>query len=285
MACGADHAPPAPRFGREFTMVKDYRVYEERLAASYRKAAEQYRRDDEVEVGTANHRRICGNLGRLSSSFGRKIRALDVGCGTGRYFHCLESVEVLVGVDISAEMLRAAEKPVKGEEVSAASIRLLQRNVYEHTFAAGTFDLIYSFGMFGHGAPLTVELCRKFHEWLGDGGCLYLDTIETANDPLLTAARRRLRNAVYPFLPRRARRKLDERQARLPVFTMTPEELEAAVHGGGFRDFTVSNNVCHSPLWSGTHLECVATKGRRQASAPVAAARAVESAAEESSTG
>lgn len=256
-------------------MANDLRVYEKLIAEGYAKVAGQYRRDDEVEVGTANHRRICGNLSRISSSFGRKIYALDVGCGTGRYFHCLKKVELLVGVDISAEMLRAAEKPVKSEEVSAENIRLLQRNIYEHTFSSGTFDLIYSFGVFGHGARLTVELCRKFHDWLGEGGCLYVNTIETADDPPLITARRKLKNAVYPLLPRRAQRKLDERQARLPVFTMTHEELEAVVHEGGFSDFTISANVCHSPLWRGVHLECVAMKGRRRASVAPAQGREI----------
>ncbi len=37
-----------------------------------------------------------------------QIDVLDAGCGTGRHFHCLQHVRLLVGVDISAEMLRAA---------------------------------------------------------------------------------------------------------------------------------------------------------------------------------
>lgn len=247
-------------------MTNDQRVYEKLLVEGYAKAAEQYRRDDEIEVGTANHRRICGNLSRISSSFGRKIHVLDVGCGTGRYFHCLKNVELLVGVDLSAEMLRAAERPVKNDEVSAENIRLLQRNIYEHTFSSGMFDFIYSFGVFGHGAQLTVELCRKFYDWLAEDGRLYVNTIETSEDPPLVAGRRKIRKAVYPFLPRSIQRKLDERGARLPVFTMTHEELQAVVHEGGFSDFTVSADVCHSPLWRGVHLECVAIKGGRRAS-------------------
>lgn len=258
-------------------MTNDRRVYEKLLVEGYAKAAEQYRRDDEVEVGTANHRRICGNLARISSSFGRKIHVLDVGCGTGRYFHCLKNVELLVGVDLSAEMLRAAEKPVKCEEVSAENIRLLQRNIYEHTFSSGMFDFIYSFGVFGHGARLTVELCRKFHDWLGYDGRLYLDAIESSDDPPLIWARRRIKRALQPLLPQSVKRKLEEREARLPVLAMTHEELDDVMRAGGFTDFSISANPCHSPLWSGVHLECVAIKGRRRAS--MAPAQGCETAA------
>lgn len=255
-------------------MADDYRIFEKQLAASYQAAAEQYRCDDEFEVGTANHRRICGNLARITSSFGRSIYVLDVGCGTGRYFHCLTNVELLVGVDISAEMLRVAEKPARSEEISAKTIRLLQCNIYEHTFPSEMFDLIYCFGVFGHGAQLTSELCRKFHRWLGHDGRLYFDAIESADDPPLIAARRRIKRVVQPWLPRRLRQRLDERAARLPVLTMTHEELDSALRAGGFTDFSISTNDCRSALWSGSHLECLAVKGRRKA--PASPARGCE---------
>ena len=32
--------------------------------------------------------------------------------------------------------------------------------------------------------------------------------------------------------------------------------MEAA----GFVDFAISSNTCHSPLWTGMHLECTARK-------------------------
>lgn len=245
-------------------MVDDLRTCENQPAASSREAADQYRRDDEIEIGTANHRRICENLARISSSFARKIHVLDVGCGTGRHFHCLKNVELLVGVDISAEMLRAAEKPVKSEEISAESIRLLQRNIYEHTFPAGMFDFIYSSGVFGHGASFTAELGRKFHHWLEEGGRLYFNTIETSEDPRLIAGRRKIKRAVYPLLPQSIQRKLDERSARPPGFAMTREELDAVMRASGFADFSISAHICRAALGSGVHLECVATKSRRR---------------------
>ena len=247
-------------------MSADYRIYEKALTASYGEAAERYRRDDEVEIRTKNHRRVCGNLARISSSFGRSIHVLDVGCGTGRHFHCLRNVELLVGVDISAEMLRAAETPVKSDELSAKNIRLLQRNIYEHSFSSGMFDLIYSLDVFGHGAQFTIELCRKFYDWLDEAGRLYLNAVETSEDPPLIVGRRKLKRALYPLLPRRVKQKLDEREARLPLFTMTDAELETVMRAGGFTDFSISANFCESPMCNGGHLECIATKRQRRVS-------------------
>ncbi len=245
-------------------MVDDFRTNEEQPAASCRKSAGEYRCDDEIAIGAADHRRICDNLARISSSFGRKIHVLDAGCGTGRHFHCLRNVELLVGVDISAEMLRAAETPVKSEEISAENIRLLQRNICEHSFSSGMFDFIYSLGVFGHGASLTAELGRKFYHWLEEGGRLYVNTIETSGNLLLNAGRRKVKRVIYPLLPQSMQRKLHEREARLPGFTMTREELDAVMRASGFAEFSISAHVCRSALWSGVHLECIATKSRRR---------------------
>jgi SAM-dependent methyltransferase len=238
----------------------DFTKYEKDLSASYDEAANDYRRDDEIEVQSENHQRLCGNLGRLSGSFGREIDVLDAGCGTGRHFHCLKNVRRLVGLDISEAMLQAAANPVRKADVSAQEIELVRGSVYEQSFPAGSFDLIYSLGVFGHGAQITAELCAKLHQWLRPGGRLYFNTIESSVDPTRVAVRKKIRRAVYPVLPSSVQRKLDEREARYPVFRMQHDEMESIVTAGGFKDFTVAFNVCRTPLWKGVHLECCARK-------------------------
>lgn len=239
----------------------DYQAFEERLVQSYREAAGQYRRDDEIEIRTENHQRVCGNLRRISSAFGRKIRVLDVGCGTGRHFHCLKNVQSLVGVDISPEMLRAAAEPVRRQDISAEDIQLTRGNIYDISFPRASFDFIYSLGIFGYGAPLTLEICRKFYDWLGSDGRLYFNAIEISSIRPLIRARKQLKKLVYPVLPRSMKRVLDERENRLPFFALKHYELEELMRASGFSDFVVSTNVCRSPLWKGIHLECVASKG------------------------
>lgn len=240
--------------------MTDYHENEKNLAVSYDGVADRYRRDDEIEVQSENHRRLCGNLGRMSASFGRDIDVLDAGCGTGRHFHCLENVHRLLGLDISAEMLHAAANPVRRADVTARQIQLVRGSIYEHSFPAESFDLIYSLGVFGHGAQFTAELCANFHRWLRPGGRLYFNVIETSVDPTPVAVRRKLRKMVYPVLPRSIQRKLDERAAQYPVFHMQHDELAAVVLQGGFTDFNLSLNVCRTPLWKGVHLECYARK-------------------------
>ena len=240
--------------------MPDYRNHEEELSASYNIVAEQYRRDDEIEVQSENHRRLCGNLARMSGSFGREIDVLDAGCGTGRHFHCLSKVRRLVGLDISMDMLHAAANPVHRADVMAGEIQLIRGSIYQHAFPAESFDLIYSLGVFGHGAKVTADLCANFRRWLRPGGLLYFNVIETSVDPTPVAVRRKLRKLVYPMLPRPVQQRLDEREARYPVFHMRHDELAAVVSEGGFKNFTLSLNICRTPLWKGVHLECRAQK-------------------------
>src|SRR6185436_9753178 len=102
----------------------NYQQVEERIKAGYREVTDQYRRDDEVEVQTQNHRRLTQSLKQICRSFSHPINVLDVGCGTGRYFHCLENVASLVGMDISEEMLAAAAHPVQQEHIRSEERRV-----------------------------------------------------------------------------------------------------------------------------------------------------------------
>lgn len=239
----------------------NYQAVEETVKAGYREVFSQYRRDDEIEVTSANHHRICGTLQRICVSFPHMVKALDVGCGTGRYFHCLTNVEELTGLDISEEMLRAAENPVRQELISIRTIRRIRGNVYLSSFDSGSFDIIYSLGMFGNGCPVTVELCNKFYDWLAPGGKVYFNTVDFAGLPLWYRARRQARDFLYPMLTRRLQSVLDERASRQPWFSMHQHELERVMRATRFPTFQVTSHVCESPLWSGRHLECIASKG------------------------
>lgn len=238
----------------------NYETVEETIKAGYRAVYSQYRRDDEIEVTTANYHRISATLQRICASFPYPIRVLDIGCGTGRYFHCLTNVEELTGVDISEEMLSAAENPVRQELISVKKILRIRRNVYLSSFEPKSFHFVYSLGMFGNGCPVTVELCDKIHDWLTPGGKLYFNTVDFAGLPLLYRTRRQARHLVYPMLTRRLQSILDEREARHPTFAMNRNELEAIMHRTRFSRFEVMSHVCKSPLWSGRHLECIASK-------------------------
>lgn len=238
----------------------DYEEAGESLKTSYARVAARYRCDDEIEVTTEHHRHLKGILYRLSSSFGRSISVLDAGCGTGRYFNCLKHVERLVGVDLSEEMLKIAENPVRREDISAEAIELKCGNIYLQDFPSESFDLIYSMGMFGNGCPVTVDLCNKFYDWLAPGGKLFFDTVDVATLPFIRRVRQRIRAGIYPLLPQAGKRMLDKRAGGTPFFGLDKKGLEDIMYATRFSNVSVSSHVCQSPLWRGVHLECSASK-------------------------
>jgi SAM-dependent methyltransferase len=237
----------------------NYRPYESELARSYDDGASQYRRDDEVEARSENHRRLGGNLRRICRSFAHPIRVLEIGCGTGRYFHWLENVEELIGTDISPAMLQQAERPVFAEKITVKKIRLMRGSIYDMTFNPGSFDFIYSLGVFGYGAAITPELARSVHAWLAPGGWVYFDAIEV---PHRRSLRERIREAVYPWLPKFVRDPWEARQT-VPVIRHSRDVVQRVMQDAGFTDFVLATTACHSPLWNGVHLECSACKSEK----------------------
>src|SRR6266851_5118992 len=91
----------------------------------------RYRESDELEVASENHKRICNILADISRSFGYKISVLDLGCGTGRYFHCLQHTERLIGIDVALNMLKYARNPVKNNEIDIDYIGLICANIFD----------------------------------------------------------------------------------------------------------------------------------------------------------
>ena len=230
------------------------------IRAVYRDVCPRYREDDEIEVTTENHRHYCQILREISASFDHPISVLDIGCGTGRYFHCVENVGSLVGLDISPEMLKAAESPVLQWEIGARETRLICANAYLASFPGGSFDFIYSLGMFGHGCPVTPEICENVHRWLKPSGRLFFNVVDLATLPIPMRIRRIVRKLIEPILPSSLRRSLTQRRERLPFFGMTRAELSAIMEKSSFSRFEIRPHVCTSPLWRGVLLECFAAK-------------------------
>lgn len=243
----------------------DFKQIGEGVQSAYAgEVATRYRENDELEITTPNHLHLGSLLAGITAAFGRPISVLEIGCGTGRYFHCLRNVERLVGVDVSPDMLELARHPVREEQVTARNIELRHENIYTTEFAPRSFDFIYSLGVLGGACPFTPELANKLHDMLTPDGVLFFNVIDREAAPLgvRTKARVRgfLRGVAYPLLPRPVQQVLDERKKRGGNFSMTRGELEAVMRGGRFGAFSLSSHVCESPLWTGTHIECTAWK-------------------------
>ena len=65
------------------------------------KEAKRYRTKDSTLMERHKGRDTCNILTNICLSFDAKIRTLDLGCGTGRFFQCLRNIKALTAVDLS----------------------------------------------------------------------------------------------------------------------------------------------------------------------------------------
>src|SRR4051812_26723506 len=90
---------------------------------------------------SGSYRRFGAIVEQLSSSFGRPIVALDLGCGTGRHFSLLRNVERLVAIDLSEHMIEKARNPIFADKITVGSIEYLVGDFYSEALPESTFDL------------------------------------------------------------------------------------------------------------------------------------------------
>jgi SAM-dependent methyltransferase len=244
----------------------DYALIETKMKESYAAVAQVYRKNDEADASGPDHQRIAGILTSHCCSFRRPISVLDIGCGTGRYFHSLRNVRHLVGMDVSQEMLEEAKQPVRADELSIGETKLICDNFYTTDFPAGSFDFIYSLGVFGNGCALTVDLFNKFHRWLSRDGCLFLDTIDSMTAPWPIRLRRRAKHIVHEMLPRPLQNAWDRKNGWLPLFLTSKKHLEKMLERSRFPSFMVKTTSCVLPCGVGRKLECFASKNLAESS-------------------
>jgi SAM-dependent methyltransferase len=219
-----------------------------------------YRESDEVEVVTDNHRQICDTLAGITRSFAREISVLDLGCGTGRYFHCIERVNRLVGVDISLPVLLQARRPVKSKQIKVKKIDLVCANIFELELAPASFDFIYSIGVLGEFSPFDAEVCGKMYDLLKPGGKALFTVVDVTSKYQFMSWKRRMAETFSPFLPAPIRRPLRE---RLRSYYMTRSQLERVMHRSGFAQYEINLRVSTAAHWIGAHYECLATKAAK----------------------
>ena len=230
------------------------------MAATYDSTAHQYRRDDEIHVAGEDHQRIYDLLLRTCAQFSRPISVLDLGCGTGRHFHCLRNVKRLVGVDVSPEMLREAENPVRATEIQIQKIELLCSDLSALSFPEHSFDLIICLGVFGNGCSLSPELLRQFYQWLNPAGVLLLDTFDPACLPPLKRIRKMLRWKLHTVLPRALQSAWIDFRGWPPCFYCTFIDLWHLAKSAGFDCFSLESIHCQMPQGPASKLQLSATK-------------------------
>jgi SAM-dependent methyltransferase len=178
-------------------------LYDESYAARYREHDETAQRGATVVALGSWLRRVC-------ERFARPIDVLDLGCGTGRYFHALVNVRRLVGIDVSAPMLARASRPI-GEVDAAAGVTLVHADFLRHDFAPGEFDVVYSIGVLGEHAPFDASIAARVKRWLAPGGRFAFTTVHPLSPSVPRTIKRRIGERLLPVAPSAWRRGLRDR--------------------------------------------------------------------------
>jgi len=198
----------------------DSRLYtqlRQNAEAYYSETAASYRRDDEVAKDLESHAGKCQIIRDLTQRFSRRIRVLDLGCGTGRYFHCVRNVEWLVGVDASEHMLAHARTPVGDRQGKSTLIR---STLHEVAFVEQSFDVVICVGVLSHWCPIDASLLAHVASMLRDDGCFFF-TVEEPFDPR-PSIKRSVARMLRPVLFGTPRRYVD---ARLMDFGVSEAEV------------------------------------------------------------
>jgi SAM-dependent methyltransferase len=230
----------------------------QRAAELYgRDYARRYRTaDDEIRDG-ALVARFSHWLRALCESFGRPIAVLDLGCGTGRYFHALANVRELVGIDVSAPMLDEARRPVDAGHITVAHVTTIHDDFLTHDFAPGQFDLVYSIGVLAEHSPFDEAIARRVSDWLAPGGLFAFTAVHPSSFSVPRTTKRRLGEALLPLTAGPLRRALRERLMADGLYA-DEQRLREVLESTGFAIESIE------PFESDVHRHLLATarKGR-----------------------
>ena len=184
----------------------------EKAAALYdRGYAEKYRAHDDTLADSGPYLGFVAWLQRICAQFRTPIDALELGCGTGRYFNALRGARSIVGIDASADMLALAKTPYRAESITAERITLIQGDIFTQPLEQAAFDLVYSIGVLAEHAPLNSEIAARVHRALKPEGRFAFSTVHPDSPSIAASLARSVARVLVPLLPRALRRPLLER--------------------------------------------------------------------------
>lgn len=215
--------------------------------------SEKYRKYDEVFAKTNDFQHYVKVFSDICGRFDKKINVLDIGCGSGRYFHLLKNVQHLTGIDVAAGMVKAAHHPVNEHLMDVEEMELIVGNIYTHDLSGRKYEFIYSIGVLGGHAPFTREMCRRIRSMLTPDGVFYVTVVDLDSRKNL---KRKLAEAVYPVLPRSIKRKLDQ---RWKTNYMTERQLRNQLTDTGFRHVEIVKYATTDKGWRGIQMQATCT--------------------------
>jgi SAM-dependent methyltransferase len=174
-----------------------------RAAALYDPAyARRYREHDDTLQQSGPYRFFAEWLRAVCGQFAPPIDALDLGCGTGRYFCALTGVRHLTGIDASSSMLAEARHPYNADRITVEQVALVEGDLSGFEFAPAQFDLVYSIGVLAEHAPLDLDVVARVRRWLRPGGRFAFTTVHPESPSIPTTLKRRVGRFVATLAPR-----------------------------------------------------------------------------------
>jgi ubiquinone/menaquinone biosynthesis C-methylase UbiE len=205
------------------------RQYDKTYAAGYRES-------DDRGFGTPYHVDYEQLLSEVTNVSGAPLSILDVGCGTGRYWHALHHVRSITGVDVSFDMLHEAKAPVCAEKITVP-VSLLQGEILYLPFRPQTFDLLYSIGVLGDFSPFDLNVYERLRSLVKPGGRVLL-TVKDCRSPSATSLKRELALRLLPIMPRFLQRAMSVRlRHRL---SLSEAELRAIFDAFPWSQYTIT---------------------------------------------
>lgn len=202
------------------------------------------------------------NILRKACQYLTKAKVLDLGCGTGRYFHCLRNTELLVGVDVSNAMLEKARNPVYKNEISAKRVELLHMPIESFNYELNYFDFIYSIGVIGEYLPLTQKLLEKIYVLLKNGGVFFFTVTDFFSKLPNHIEFREILDFVLNVLWKITPTSIQAKLIRFfhPSVFLTRSELHRILNSTKFSRHTYHRFKAKGVHWRGTHFDCVMVK-------------------------
>ena len=195
----ADAAPSARAFSRWGARAAT--VYTDSYARRYRDA------DEAAGV----HAGFSEWLRGVCARFDHPFEALDLGCGTGRYFQALSGARRLVGIDVSGPMLEYARRPIGVVAMPAGWLTLVEGDFLQQEFRPGEFDLVYSIGVLAEHAPFDQAVAARVRRWLRPGGRFAFTTVHPLSFSVPRTMKRRAGEWLASIARGRVRRALRSR--------------------------------------------------------------------------
>jgi SAM-dependent methyltransferase len=163
--------------------------------------ARRYRAHDDEFLASEPCRRFAEWLQQARAALPAAIDALDLGCGTGRYFWALTGVRELVGIDASAAMLAEARHPFNEDRITAERVTLVEADLFAHDFEPGRFDFVYSIGVLAEHVPFDATVAAHVSRWLRAGGIFAFSTVHPDSPSIPKTLKRRVGRAIASAAP------------------------------------------------------------------------------------